>query len=125
MRRANPWLALVAIAVVGCGDDRAAVENAAIEEDVQALENRLEASMGPMVNVVSLGAIRNAGHDCAEIAVTGERSRRGSELTWTARCSEGGEWVIVARDDGSHQVMTPAEAAERGIQASPPAAGGE
>lgn len=124
MRRANYWVALMAITVVGCGDDRSAAENAAIE-DVSALENRLEASMGPLVDIVSLGAIRNAGHDCEEIAAIGERTRGESGLTWTVRCSDGGEWVIVGKEDGSHQVVTAAEAAGLGIQASPPDAGAE
>jgi hypothetical protein len=75
--------------------------------------------------MVSLQAIQNAGHECQDIAGTGESSRHQGAMVWTARCSNGGEWTIMANEDGSHRVMTPAEARALGIHAGAAGTGGE
>ena len=125
MRRQSVQAMLFSILLAGCGSDRVATENGTDAENLQALENRLKASMDPMTEMISRMAIRNAGHECEEIASTSERSRHQGALVWTARCSNGSEWTVMANDDGSHRVMTQAEAQELGIRVSPARAGGE
>jgi hypothetical protein len=114
------WLGIATLIILtgGCQGDGSAANNAAAAaeaENLQALENRLDASFAPLRAEVFGMAIRQAGHECAGIDNSASHGAyQGSEV-FTAHCSGGGSWVILIGQDDSHRVMDEGEARRTGV----------
>ena len=60
-------------------------------------------------NAVFIRAIRDAGRDCQQVTSSALQGERGGQPLWTARCNDGGEWIILIGRGGIAQVANAAE----------------
>lgn len=101
--------------LAGCGETTVDQNNTQIEVSEGDYQQRLQALSDVERNGVFFRAIRDAGRDCRDI----EGSTAGGELqgrpTWTARCTDGVDWLIIVGKDGLVQVVSREEAVQMGL----------
>lgn len=106
---ASAGLAL-ALALAACGDGAADRNTTNIQVPEGDYQQQLQTMSDVERNGVFFRAIRDAGRDCSDI----QGSTPGGELqgrpTWTARCNNGVDWLIIVGRDGFVQVVSREEA---------------
>lgn len=94
-RIAAGWLVVGALAACEGGTEP---RNAASPED--GYKARIDALAPPQRDALFLRAIRDAGHDCQQVAGSAYNGEQFEMPSWAARCSDGRDWlVMLARDE--------------------------
>lgn len=103
------------LALAACGDNSQDVREIEVPEgDYQA---RLQAMPEGQRNAVFIRALRDAGRPCQGVENSTYQGVRDGVPTWTARCTDSGEWLILLGGDGVVQVVGAADAVRGGLAA--------
>ena len=114
---AAPAVALL-LALGACGESREdSGRTEAQQGDYQA---RLQAMPEGQRNAVFIRALRDAGRPCQGVESSSYQGLRDGVPTWTARCTAGGDWLILLGAGGVVQVVSAAEAVRGGLAAPEP-----
>lgn len=111
---ASAGLAL-ALALAGCEDGAPEQDTTNIQVPEGDYQQALQTMPVVQRNTAFFRAIRDAGHECEDV----RGSVAGGELqgrpTWTVRCVNGLDWLIIVNRDGIVQVVSRAEAEAMGL----------
>lgn len=103
----------LALALGACSDDET-TPIAIAESDHQ---QRLQAMPEGQRNAVFIRALRDAGRDCQGVERSAYQGVREGIPTWTVRCNDGGDWLVLISGAGVAQVVSAAEAVRGGLAA--------
>lgn len=106
--------ALAALALAACGDGAEVKDIEVAEGNYQA---RLQAMPEGQRNAVFIRALRDAGQPCQGVESSAYQGEREGAPTWTARCTDSGDWLILLGGDGIVQVVSAPEAVRGGLAA--------
>lgn len=97
------------LALAACnGRDGEATANAT--NAAEPAGNRVAALSGGQRDAVFIRAIRDAGLECQRVQGSVRAGEYRGMPVWRARCQGGAEWIIVIANDGTAQILNPAEA---------------
>jgi hypothetical protein len=102
-------IVVLAMLVTACGGNGAAPDNAAANA-AQPVGNQVAALSEGQRDAVFIRAIRDARLDCQRVQGSARIGDYRGMPVWRARCQGGGEWIIVVANDGTAQILNPAEA---------------
>ncbi|WP_395614368.1 hypothetical protein [Allosphingosinicella sp.] len=104
----NSLIALLALSAAACSGGQAPSANAA--NAVEPVGNQVAALSEGQRDAVFIRAIRDAGLECQRVQGSVRMGEYRGMPVWHARCQGGGEWLIVVANDGTAQILNPAEA---------------
>lgn len=97
--------ALLTLAACGDGEREAASIEAADDNHADRLQTMDEDQR----NATFIRAIRDAGLNCQGVESSTYQGRQNGAPTWSARCSDDTEWIIILGNDGAAQVVNAEE----------------
>jgi len=104
-----PTIAILILSLVACG--RGSQEsNASAANAARSAGNQVAALSQGQRDAVFIRAIRDARLECQRVQGSVPAGEYRGMPVWRARCQGGGEWVIVVANDGTAQILNPAEA---------------
>jgi hypothetical protein len=104
----NSLIAVLALSAAGCGGSQAPHGGAA--DRTEPSGNRVAALFEGQRDAVFIRAIRDARLVCQRVQGSVPAGEYRGMPIWRARCQGGGEWIIVVANDGTAQILNPAEA---------------
>ena len=93
----------------GCGDRSAPAEDVITVPEADYAE-RLAAMDERQRNAVFLRAIRDGGRPCQQVTTSASEPAVSGMPAWSARCEDGGEWIVAIGRDGVASVINVDEA---------------
>ena len=102
-------IVVLAMFVTACGGNGRAPDNAAANA-AQPVGNQVAALSEGQRDAVFIRAIRDARLECQRVQGSARIGDYRGMPVWRARCQGGGEWIIVVANDGTAQILNPAEA---------------
>ena len=105
----NLMIPAMVVALAACnGRDSQATANAT--KAAEPAGNQVAALSEGQRDAVFIRAIRDAGLDCQRVQGSVRAGEYRGMPVWRARCQGGAEWIIVIANDGTAQILNPAEA---------------
>ena len=105
----NSAIAILALATAACSGGSQA-PNAATANAAEPVGNQVAALSQGQRDAVFIRAIRDARLECQHVQSSVRAGDYRGMPVWRARCRGGGEWIIVVANDGTAQILNPAEA---------------
>jgi hypothetical protein len=99
-------LLLILVAATACQQEQPREDVRSIEVREGNYAARLDTMPPGERNAVFIRAIRDARLDCPGVTDSRKLAEIDGRPAWQARCSNGGEWVIVIGRDGIAQVAS-------------------
>ncbi|HEX8483919.1 hypothetical protein [Sphingomonas sp.] len=93
-------IAALALSLAGCGasdQPEAAAANTAPADDYAA---RIAALAPGQRDAVLIRAIRDAGQTCQQVTQSAAIGEVGGAPAWSARCDDGGTWIVALNPGG-------------------------
>lgn len=88
----------LAAALAACGSEDAPSPGAAV---AAGLKSRIDALRPAARDALFLRAVRDAGHDCQRVVGSAYNGVHFGMPGWAARCSDGVDWLVMLRADGT------------------------
>jgi hypothetical protein len=95
-----PALAPALAIVAACGSEPGATPSSEPTPVGQYRAN-IEALPAAQRDAVMLRAVRDAGQDCQAVIGTAAARDQFGMPSWIARCSDGRDWIVMIRPDGT------------------------
>jgi len=89
--------------LAACSDGTQPQEKSAAPATEDAFQERIRTMPEAARNAVFIRAIRDAGFLCQHVA-SSSRMGEGGAPTWSAVCSDSGQWIIAIGANGNAQV---------------------
>jgi hypothetical protein len=105
----NFLLAGLTLSVAACGGVNQA-SNGTATNAAEPAGNQVAALSEEQRDAVFIRAIRDARLECQHVQGSMRVGEYRGMPVWRARCQGGGEWIIVVANDGTAQILNPAEA---------------
>lgn len=102
-------IAGLTLSAAACGGGNQA-SNGPAANAVEPVGNQVAALSEGQRNAVFIRAIRDARLECQRVQGSARVGEYRGMPVWRARCQGGGEWIIVVANDGTAQILNPAEA---------------
>lgn len=104
-----PLIAILALSAAACSrQSPSPTANAA--NVAEPAGNQVAALSQGQRDAVFIRAIRDARLECQRVQGSVPAGEYRGMPVWRARCQGGGEWIIVVANDGTAQILNPAEA---------------
>jgi len=101
-------IAILALSAAACSKD-GQVPNANAVNAAEPAGNQVAALSEGQRDAVFIRAIRDARLECQRVQGSMRAGEYRGMPVWRARCQGGGEWIIVIANDGTAQILNPAE----------------
>jgi hypothetical protein len=105
----NSLIAFLALSATACGGVNRA-SNGTAANAVEPVGNQVAMLSEGQRDAVFIRAIRDARLECQRVQGSLRAGEYRGMPVWRARCQGGGEWIIVVANDGTAQILNPAEA---------------
>ena len=105
----NFLIAGLALSAAACGGVNQA-SNGTATNAAEAVGNQVAALSEGQRDAVFIRAIRDAQLECQRVQGSARVGEYRAMPVWRTRCQGGGEWIIVVANDGTAQILNPAEA---------------
>lgn len=105
----NLLVAGLALSTAACGGANQA-SNGTAANAAEPVGNQVAALSEGQRDAVFIRAIRDARLECQRVQGSARVGDYRGMPVWRARCQGGGEWIIVVANDGTAQILNPAEA---------------
>lgn len=105
----NLLVAGLALSTAACGGGTQA-SNGTAANAAEPVGNQVAALFEGQRDAVFIRAIRDARLECQRVQGSARVGDYRGMPVWRARCQGGGEWIIVVANDGTAQILNPAEA---------------
>jgi len=102
-------IAGLVISAAACGGVNQS-SNGTAPHAAEPVGNQVAALSAGQRDAVFIRAIRDARLECQHVQGSFRAGEYRGMPVWQVRCQGGGEWVIVVANDGTAQILNPAEA---------------
>jgi hypothetical protein len=93
--------AAASLVLTACGNEAASPPEPQPTPSGTDYRARIEALPAGQRDAVMLRAVRDAGQDCQAVVGTAAAGAQFGMPSWIARCSDGRDWMVMIRADGT------------------------
>ena len=94
-------LGLLLLTTAGCDQEPARSEARGASAPSENYQAKIDALSPAQRDAVMLRAIRDAKQDCQAVVGTAAAGEQFGMPGWVARCSNGSDWMVMIRPDGT------------------------